>query len=329
MTNLTRTQSQTGAAARPIWVERWLQRQAMTLHFLKRNPLAVVGLVILGTILLGALLAPVIAPHDPTKVSVKEMLDPPSAAHPFGTDFLGRDLFSRILHGGRNTLAIGLAVVTLAFVVGVSVGIFSGFTGGWVDVVIMRIVDAMLSFPALVLAIAFAAALGPSLTNSMLAVALTLIPQFARLARGQALGVRSLLHVEAARSLGAGTGRLWKHILPLCLGPLLVQASLSLGRRHPADRQLGLSGPGRAAADPRVGRGRLRRGAVHPRIALGGALSGPDHPALGAGLQSDRRRAGGLDEPAHPQGVLGKIIQAAGSARPGKEPASWKLFQSR
>ena len=254
MTNLTRTQSQTGAAARPIWVERWLQRQAMTLHFLKRNPLAVVGLVILGTILLGALLAPVIAPHDPTKVSVKEMLDPPSAAHPFGTDFLGRDLFSRILHGGRNTLAIGLAVVTLAFVVGVSVGIVPGSTGGWADAVIVRIVDATPTFPALVLANASAAALGPSLTDSMLAVALTLIPQFARLARGQALGVRSLLHVEAARSLGAGTGRLlWKHILPLCLGPLLVQASLSLGSAILQTASLGFLGLGAQPPTPEWG----------------------------------------------------------------------------
>jgi peptide/nickel transport system permease protein len=223
-------------------------------YFLKKNPLAVLGLVILLTILIGALLAPLVTNYSPIKVDIKNKLTVPNLQHLFGTDFLGRDILTRILFGGRNTLTIGLLVVALAFCIGVMVGIFSGFIGGTVDVIIMRIIDAMLSFPALVLAIAFAAALGPSLGNAMLAVAITLMPQFARIARGQALNVSTMLYVESAQSLGASTGRLlFKHILPNSLGPLVVQATLSLGSAILQTASLGFLGLGAQPPTPEWG----------------------------------------------------------------------------
>lgn len=215
------------------------------LHFLRKNSLATLGGLVLLAIILAVIFGPMISPYGPTKLDVLNKLQGPSWAHWLGTDSLGRDVLTRVLHGGRFTLAIGIGVVTISFTIGVFFGTLAGFAGGPVDMVIMRIVDAMLSFPALVLAIALAAAFGPSLNNAMLAVAITLAPQFARVARSQALAISVKPYVEAAVSLGLSTRRiLWRYVFANGLGPLLVQASLSLGSAILQTASLGFLGLG-------------------------------------------------------------------------------------
>lgn len=215
------------------------------LLFLRRNQLAALGGAVLLLILAAIVFGPMVGPYSPTRLDVLHKLAAPSFQHWLGTDSLGRDVFTRVLYGGRYTLAIGTGVVAIAFVVGVFFGTLAGYAGGVVDQVIMRIVDAMLSFPALVLAIALAAAFGPSLSNAMLAVAITLAPQFARVARSQALAISVKPYVEAAISLGLSDLRiLWRYVFANGLGPLLVQASLSIGSAVLQTASLGFLGLG-------------------------------------------------------------------------------------
>lgn len=213
--------------------------------FLRKNTLAMAGSLILLALVLVIVFGPMITPYSPTKLDVLHKLAAPSFSHWLGTDAFGRDVFTRIMHGGRATLAIGVGVVAIAFVVGVSFGMLAGFAGGWTDSVIMRIVDAILAFPALVLAIALAAAFGPSLENAMLAVAITLAPQFARVARSQALSISVKPYVEAAISLGLPTQRvLFRYVFLNGLGPLLVQSTLALGSAILQTASLGFLGLG-------------------------------------------------------------------------------------
>lgn len=215
------------------------------LLFLRRNQLAALGGAVLLLILAAIVIGPMVGPYSPTRLDVLHKLAAPSFQHWLGTDSLGRDVFTRVLYGGRYTLAIGTGVVAIAFVVGVFFGTLAGYAGGVVDQVIMRIVDAILSFPALVLAIALAAAFGPSLSNAMLAVAITLAPQFARVARSQALAISVKPYVEAAVSLGLPDMRiLWRYVFANGLGPLLVQASLSIGSAVLQTASLGFLGLG-------------------------------------------------------------------------------------
>jgi len=213
--------------------------------FLRHNTLAVVGLVIL-VLLVGLItIGPSISPYTPTKLDILRKLEGPTFAHWLGTDAFGRDVLTRIMYGGRATLTIGVGVVAIAFVVGVFFGMLAGFAGGWTDNIIMRIVDAILAFPALVLAIALAAAFGPSLQNAMLAVAITLAPQFARVARSQALSISVKPYVEAAISLGLPTHRiLLRYVFVNGLGPLLVQSTLALGSAILQTASLGFLGLG-------------------------------------------------------------------------------------
>ena len=229
-------------------------RMAKLMRFLRQNPLAALGLAMVSVILLGSLLAPILTPYGPIIIDIKHKLEAPSVLHPLGTDFFGRDVLSRILYGGRNTLSIGVLVIGLAFIAGVPIGLLAGFVGGALDAILMRVVDAMLSFPALVLAIALAAALGPSLTNAMLAVALTLTPQFARVARGQALSVRAMPYIEAATCVGvSGFRALFYHVLPNSIGPLVVQATLSVGSAILQTASLGFLGLGAQPPMPEWG----------------------------------------------------------------------------
>ncbi len=218
---------------------------AELLHFLRRNALGTVGAAMLIAMLLVITLAPLLSGQSPIALDMARKLATPGPAHLLGTDYFGRDVLARVLYGGRFTLAIGLGVVSIAFVIGVAFGTLAGFFGGILDMVIMRFVDAMLSFPSLVLAIALAASFGPSLETAMLAVAITLAPQFARLARGQALSVSVKPYVEAAICIGVSTPRiLVRYILRNGIGPLLVQASLSLGSAILQTASLGFLGLG-------------------------------------------------------------------------------------
>lgn len=214
-------------------------------HFLRSNRMASFGIVLLGLILIAVLVVPIFYEVSPTRLNILKRLAPPGPDFWLGTDSLGRDVLARLLHGGRVTLVVGCSVVALAFAVGVTIGMISGFAGGWLDWFIMRLADAMLSFPSLVLAIALAAAFGPNLENAMLAVAITLMPQFARVARGQAVSVSVKPYVEAAVTLGLPRGRiLLRYVFANGVGPLLVQATLALGAAILQTASLGFLGLG-------------------------------------------------------------------------------------
>lgn len=201
-----------------------------SLSRLVRNPAGVAGLVVLVGLPSLALIAPWIAPYSPIDQSLLDSLEGPSAAHWFGTDQFGRDIFSRVLYGGRYSLPVGLIAVTIAAVIGVPLGLIAGYYRGWAESIIMRLMDVMLAFPGILLSLTAISILGPGLNNVMIAVGLSGIPGYARLMRGSALQLRSLSYVEAARICGASDRRIISmHILPNVLAPLIVLASLGVG----------------------------------------------------------------------------------------------------
>jgi len=195
-----------------------------------RDKLALVGLAIMGAFVLTAVLAPVLAPYDPIEQSLVERREPPSSQNPLGLDDLGRDILSRVIFGARKSLQVGVLSVTMAIVVGTWIGATSGYLGGWVDSLVMRIMDIMLAFPALLLAIAIVTILGPGLLNMLYAIGIVSIPVYARIARASVLSVKMQDYVLAARSLGASPVRiLVRHVMPNCLTPLIVQGTLGIG----------------------------------------------------------------------------------------------------
>jgi len=195
-----------------------------------------------------------IAPYDPIKVDVSNALLPPSSAHFLGTDDLGRDVFSRVLVGSQVSLRVGLISVAIGFLFGVSLGLAAGYLGGTFDLLAMRGVDALLAFPALVLAIAITAALGPKIENAMIAIGIVAIPAYARLTRGQVLAVRAREFIVAARTIGASPLRiiLW-HIFPNVVNSLIVQATLSTAFAILAEAALSFLGLGPQPPDPSWG----------------------------------------------------------------------------
>lgn len=188
-----------------------------------------VGLAIVGITLLAAVLGPWLLPSDPSAQLLALRLAPPSVAHPFGLDELGRDILARVLAGARVSFLVGITVVVVSAVVGTTLGAVAGYFGGAFDEVISRIIDILLAFPGLLLAIALVAVLGPSLANVLLALSLIGWVGYARLVRGQVLRARELDYVQAARALGATTARiLWRHVIPAAMPAVLVQASLGM-----------------------------------------------------------------------------------------------------
>lgn len=220
----------------------------------RRHPGAVVSLALLGVFVVVVLLGPYAVSTSPTKPNIRAKFHAPSQEFPMGTDELGRDVFSRVLHGGRVSLVAGVAVVVLGGIIGVIVGFLAGFYGGWLDFVLMRFTDLFLGFPALILAIAFAAAFGSGLQQGVLAAALVWWPGFARLVRGQVLAVRNLQFVESAEALGATDMRLMaRHVFPACLGEILVKATLDVGLAILFVASLGFLGLGAQAPTPEWG----------------------------------------------------------------------------
>lgn len=202
-------------------IRRWLLRQA---------PASIVGEGIALILVVVAVFGPALSPHDPIRVDMALRLTPPSHTYPFGTDELGRDVLSRVLHGGRATLGSVVLVLALVFLIGIPVGAIAGYVEGWVDEVMMRISDLILAFPPLVLAMALVVAMGPSLATAMLAVALVRWPRYARLVRAQVLALKHRPFVEAARALGAREARIAvRHVLPNALDPVLVRATVDSG----------------------------------------------------------------------------------------------------
>lgn len=204
--------------------------QRQTLRRVLREPATMTGLLLLAVFVLLAIFAPVLSPYDPLFQNISASLTPPSPEYPLGTDKLGRDILSRMLYGTRISLFVGVAVVTAAGLFGALVGLVAGYLRGWVDELLMRVTDIFFAFPSLILAMAIAGALGPSLQNALIAVAVVTWPVYARLVRGQVLVLREQEFVLAARAVGVGgPSVLIRHLLPNTLGPLLVQASFDMG----------------------------------------------------------------------------------------------------
>lgn len=201
----------------------------LTLGRLKRNHLAMVGLVIIVVMIILALLAPYISPYPYEAADFKNRYATPNAEHWFGTDELGRDIFSRLLYGSRYSLRIGLISVAISAIGGIFFGALAGYFGGAVDNIIMRLLDVLQAMPGIVLAIAISAALGPGLTNSVIALSISSIPGYARMTRASILNVRKMEYLEAATSINCSNARIiWKHVLPNALSPLIVQATMGI-----------------------------------------------------------------------------------------------------
>jgi len=196
---------------------------------LRRNRLALAGSAVLAILAVVALFAPWLAPHSPTAQNLPGMLQPPGTAHLLGTDEFGRDILSRLIYGARVSLLVGFLSVAIALAGGGTLGVLAGYYGGRLDNLVMRVMDVMLALPTILLAIVIVTTLGPGLTNVMVAVGVSLIPNFARVAKAAVLGVRELEYVEAARAGGAGAFRIiFRHILPNSLAPIIVQGTLSV-----------------------------------------------------------------------------------------------------
>ena len=199
------------------------------LRRLFRNKLAIIGMVILGIFVFCAIFAPWIAPYDPIAQNVTRRREPPSWEHPFGLDEVGRDLLSRVIYGARVSLYVGVASVSLAIIAGTLIGAISGYAGGWIDNVVMRIMDIMLAFPSLLLAIAIVAILGPGLLNMLYAIAFVSIPAYARIIRASVLAAKEMDYTLAAKAIGCSSSRiLFRHIMPNCLTPIIVQGTLGI-----------------------------------------------------------------------------------------------------
>lgn len=223
-------------------------------YFVKRNKMMVLGCVVLFIIVLLAVLAPLISPYDPTKIDIFSKFQPPSIKHWFGTDEIGRDVLTRTLYGGRLSLGVGVLVIAIAGGTGLVIGSISGYFGGLLDQLIMRIMDMMMAFPMLILAMALTAALGPSLQNALFALAIVEIPVYVRLARGQALMLRQTLYVKSAETFGIHPLRIiWRHIIPNAISPLVIQATLDIGNAILMIATLGFLGLGAQPPTPEWG----------------------------------------------------------------------------
>ena len=240
-----------GAPAAPASRSRWRELGGAVLA----NRLALFGLVVLGLLVVAALFGQRLTPHPPNAVNVMERLQPPSATYWFGTDELGRDVFSRVLVAARVSLQVGFIAVGISLSAGVLLGLLAGFYGRWIDDAIMRMTDMLFAFPAILLAIAILAVLGPGIANAMIAIGIVYTPIFARITRGSVLSVREQVFVRAARSIGASDFRLLRvHILPNVLAPIIVQASISLAFAILSEAALSFLGLGVQPPAPSWGR---------------------------------------------------------------------------
>jgi len=231
----------------------WVGRYRGWLQF-RSNGLAMAGLITAAAMILLSLAAPLVAWQDPSAQDLAGRLAPPSAAHWFGTDELGRDLFARVLYGGRITLGMVVAVVLLVAPVGLAVGSIAGYLGGLADRILMRVTDIFLAFPRLVLALAFVAALKPGISSAIIAIALTAWPPYARLARADTLTVRGTDYIAAVRLTGASSGRIiLRHVVPLCLTSVIVRVTLDMSGIILTAAGLGFLGMGAQPPTPEWG----------------------------------------------------------------------------
>ncbi len=234
---------------------------------LRRNRLAMAGIVVLTIFVLCAIFAPFITPHDPIKTDLRNAFNEPSEENVLGTDWLGRDNFSRILYGSRISLAIGLISVTIGMFIGVPIGALSGYYGGRFDLLIQRLIDIMIAFPGILLAIVIVTILGVGVENVMIAVGVASVPIYTRLVRGSVLAVKEQGYVAAAKALGIGDARIIiRHIMPNCLGPIIVQSTFQIATAILWAAGLGFLGLGAQPPDPEWG-AMLSKGREYIRTA--------------------------------------------------------------
>jgi len=238
------------------------------LFFCRRYPLGAVGAALVTIFVATALFADIIAPVDPTATNAKFSLARPSSAFWLGADFMGRDMYSRIVHGARISLAVGAGAMGLGALIGITVGLASGYLGGWFDLLVQRLLDIMQSLPLLVMAIVMAASLGPSLRNTIFAIAIPLVPTVARVVRSSTLSLREQPFVEAARAVGMGEVRIAvRHVLPNTLAPLIVLATAQLGLAILVEASLSFLGLGIPEPYPSWGRMLSESAAEYVRTA--------------------------------------------------------------
>jgi peptide/nickel transport system permease protein len=233
---------------------------SQTIKAFNTNKTSWFGLVLFLIVVIAAVLAPLIAPHDPLEQNVLNRLKPPSATYVFGTDYFGRDIFSRLVYGAQISLVIGVVSTLVALVIGSMIGILAGYYGGRLDVIVMQAMDVLLAFPSLILGLLIVAMLGPSMTNIVAAIAVTSIPQFARIARAPTISVKEREYIEACRSLGYSDARIMAlHILPNIFPEILVMASLWLATAIRTEASLAFVGLGVKPPTPTWG-GMIREG---------------------------------------------------------------------
>ena len=250
---MAEAQIQQDAVAAPGGVQTRSRRQDFLRTFFS-NRLALFGAAVMVIFLLMAIFAPLIAPYDPLGQNLTQKFAPPSASHPFGQDELGRDILSRVIYGARISLTAGLAAVAIATGVGTVIGLVAGYVGRWPDSVLMRLMDVLLAFPSILLAIVIVSILGPSLPNAMLAIGIVFVPQMARVVRSAVISVRERDYIEAERALGAGNAQIvFSGVLPNSMAPLIVQATLTLATAILDVAYLSFLGLGARAPTPEWG----------------------------------------------------------------------------
>lgn len=228
--------------------------QALAWRQLWRKKTALFGLGLIILLIIMAIFADLIAPYDPTATFIEDVMAPPSRTYLLGTDMLGRDMLSRVIHGSRVSLYVGVLSLVLAIFVGIPLGTVAGFYGGWLDNCIMRVMDVMLAFPIFLLAIVIMVMLEPSVTNVVIALGIVRIPIYARIVRGSVLAVKAMPYVEAAHALAVRDLRLlWRHILPNCMAPLIVTSTLSIGTSIIVEASLSFLGLGTQPPTPSWG----------------------------------------------------------------------------
>jgi peptide/nickel transport system permease protein len=245
---------------------------------LRRNPVAISGLIGLMLLILVTILAPRLSPYEPTQQNYDHLLEPPSDSHLFGTDDLGRDILSRVIWGGRESLRVGFMGIAIGMGGGVLVGLLSGFYGGLFDSAVMRLVDIFLAFPTILLLLSIVAALGPSLTTVLVALGISSIPSYSRLVRGSVLAARNFEYIVAARVVGASNRRImFRHILPNVIAPIIIYSTLGLGSAILITAGLSYIGLGAQPPSPEwgamlnYGRGYIRNAwwmSVFPGLAI-------------------------------------------------------------
>lgn len=285
---LSVSSTRVGPRVREVWgalSEEWSDSPtAILLKQLVRSPGALVGLMLVVLLLGSAALAPRLSARDPVDMDLINRLKPPGSDYWMGTDTFGRDIFTRLLYGGRISLLVGVVAVAVGGITGTLLGAVSGFYGSWVDHVIMRVLDALHSFPAILLAMAIIGALGPGLVNLMLAVSITSVPAFGRITRSAVLVVRELDYVQAARAVGVPPRQiLWRHVFPNSLGPVIVTATLQVASAILAAASLSFLGMGIQPPTPEwgsmlaEGRGYIERApwlTIFPGLAIVTAVIG-------------------------------------------------------